>query len=410
MGFFSSTPQLEDVLSEARKLLKESQLKATVNLLNKARKKNLFHPELTLLWSKVHSLQGDQNAQYAEIKYFMDEYPNDVLHHLRAIQFLIEEDDHATAQHFLHALKRRFPLSGFVHSSQALLHCKQGEYELASSSLLQKKDVKILDDGDTKTIHLIKKGVGGNPQANALKLLSDPQVRYLLLRYSYERFESLGGDCEFGFHQRRHGREPLGLFRWGGMPRERMIELFHNQLRDFASTETAALKPNAPNLEGGESLEYYFHDRKYAYFSHTNVSKKSVDFFETEDNILARLRPHFLMLVRKLQEDLEDAEKAFVFKSREDLTADQCIELHDAMCTMGNNKLIIFLLKQEAKEGQAGQASLDIIRPNLLVARVSAWWGGAQADYLQPVTREWDAIIERAYQHFVTHYPEMDIS
>jgi len=404
MGFFFSTPKIEDVLSEARKLLKESNLKATTNLLQKAQKKNLFHAELSLLWSQVHSRQGDQSAQHAALEYFIAERPTDVLHHLKAIQFLIDEADYETAQHFLNTIKQRFPLSGFTHSSQALLYCKQGEYELAAGSLLQKQEVKMLDDGDTKLIHLIKKGIGGQPQANALKLLSTPQARHILLRYAYERFESLGGDCEFGFHQRRHGREPLGLFRWAGMPRERMVELFHNQLRDFASTETAALKPNAPNLEGGESLEYYFHDRKYEYFSHTSTSKKSVDFSETEDDILAKIRPHFLMLARKLQEDLEDAEKVFVYKSRPELSTEQCIELHDAMCTMGNNKLMVVLLKQE------GQAGLEIIRPNLLVARVSAWWGGGQAEYLDPVTREWDAIIERAYQHFVTHYPEMDVS
>jgi len=403
MSFFFSTPKIEDVLSEARKLLKESKLKAAADLLKKAQKKNLFHAELCLAWSQIHAQKGDQSSQRAAILEFIAEHPNDVLHHLKVVDFLLSENDHHNAQYFLTEIKRRFPLSGFTHTSQALLHCEREEYELAAGSLLQKQEVKTLDDGDTKLILRIRKGIAGKPGNNALKLLSDAQVRHLLLRYAYERFESLGGDCEFGFHQRRHGKEPLSLFRWAGMPRERMVELFNNQLKDFASIETAALKPNAPGLEGGESLEFYFHDIKYEYYSHTSTTKKSVNFVETEVDILNKLRPHFLMLTRKLREDLEDGEKVFIYKSRPGLSIENCIELHDALCTLGNNKLIIILLKEE------GKTDFEVIRPNLLIARVTSWWGGGASEYTHPITKEWDFIIERAYQHFVTHYPELDL-
>lgn len=403
MAFFFSTPKLSDVLQEIRRLLKESQFKAAATLLKKARKKNLFAAELSLLWSQVHAGLGDRNAQLAALKEFMAEHPNDVLHHLKVVEFLMRSEDYETAQLFLNEIKKRFPLSGFTHNSQALLHCQHQEYELAAGALLQKQEVKMLDDGDIQLIRMIRKGVAGKPHTHALQLLSHAHVRHILLRHSYERFESLGGDCEFGFHQRRHGREPLSLFRWAGMPRERMIELFNNQLQDFASADTAALKPNAPDLEGGDSLEYYFHDRQYEFYSHTNATKKNVDFSQTEADILESLRPHFIMLARKLQEDLADAEKAFLYKSRANLSAAECIELHDAMCTIGNNKLLIVQLKQE------GQADFEIIRPHLLVGRVSAWWGGGISEYTHPVTKEWDALIEQAHQHFLTHYPEMEV-
>lgn len=403
MAFFFSTPKLAVVLQEVRQLLKESQYKAAATLLKKAQKKNLYAAELSLLWSQIHAGQGDREAQHVALNHFIAEHPNDVLHHLKVVQFLMQEEDDETAQLFLNEIKRRFPLSGFTHSSQALLHCQHQEYELAAGALLQKQEVKKLDDSDITLIRRIRKGVAGKPEANALQLLAHPHVRHILLRYSFERFESLGGDCEFGFHQRRHGREPLGLFRWAGMPREKMIELFKNQLQDFASEDTAALKPNAPDLEDGDSLEYYFHDRKYEFYSHTNATKKNVDFSHTEAEILEGIRPHFFMLARKLQEDLAEAEKAFLYKSRQNLSAAECIELHDAMCTIGNNKLLIIQLKQ------AGQADFEIIRPHLLVGRVSAWWGGGISEYGHPVTKEWDDLIEQAYQHFLTHYPEMEV-
>lgn len=417
MAFFSPL-KLADVLPAVRRLLKESKFKEAASLLKKARKKNLFAAELSLLSSQVHAGLGDREAQYAALRHFMTEHPNDVLHHLKVIHFLMQEGDDETAQVFLNEIKCRFPLSGFTHQSQAQLHCRQHEYELAAAALLQKQEVKMLDDGDAKLIRLIRKGVAGKPETNALQLLAHPHVRHILLRYAYERFESLGGDCEFGFHQRRHGREPLSLFRWAGMPREKMIELFKNQLQDFASEDTAALKPNAPNLEDGDSLEYYFHDRKYEFYSHTNATKKNVDFSHTEADILASITPHFTMLTRKLQDDLAEAEKAFLYKSRQNLSTAECIELHDAMCTLGNNKLLIVQLKQEGPADQADptdptdqadQAVLEIIRPNLLVGRVSAWWGGGVSEYTHPVTKEWDALIEQAYQHFLTHYPDMEV-
>jgi hypothetical protein len=419
MAFFFSTPKLTDVLPEVRRLLKESQFKAAATLLTKARKKNLFAAELSLLWSQVHAGMGDRSAQHAALKQFMAERPNDVLHHLKVIQFLMQEEEYETAQLFLNEIKRRFPLSGFTHHSQALLHCKHQEYELAAGALLQKQEVKVLDDSDIALIRLIRKGVAGKFETNALQLLSHPHVRQILLRYSYERFESLGGDCEFGFHQRRHGREPLSLFRWAGMPREKMIALFNKQLQDFASEDAAALQPNAPDLEDGDSLEYYFHDRQYDFYSHTNATKKSVDFSQTEADILQSIRPHFLMLSRKLREDLAAAEKAFIYKSKLNISNAQCVELHDAMCTLGNNKLLIIQLKQGApseqsdqadQADQASQANLEIIRPNLLVGRVSAWWGGGASEYTHPVTKEWDTLIEQAYLHFVTHYPEMEMA
>jgi len=229
-------------------------------------------------------------------------------------------------------------------------------------------------------------------------------VRQILIRYYYERFESLGGDCEFGFHQRRHGREPLSLFRWGGMPREFMIKLFLNQFKDFATKESSKLQSNIPTMEieVAGSLEYYFHDLNYEYLAHTAVGKKSKDFLETEDQVYARLQPHFFMLARKLHEDLEDAEKAFIFKSKPGLSHEQCFEFHDALCTLGNNKLVIVLRRETNKP------NFEILRPNLILARVSSWWGLGPEEANHPVIHEWDNIIEASYNHFINLYPEMD--
>jgi hypothetical protein len=408
MKFLFNVPNPDEVILKVQDLIKNGEYLKAERLIQKSEKKNIFHDELSLLRHKLFGLMGNLQAQETELKHFFAQKEGDVMHHLQVVESLIKDSNWLLAQKVLDQIKTRFPLSGFTHSIQAKIHCHQENFEEAAISLLKKQGFKLLDDGDITLVHQIRRGAlkmqqQGNPSAINTLLTTD-QVKRILTRYYYERFESLGGDCEFGFHQRRHGREPLSLFRWGGMPRESMIRLFKNQFQDFATPQSATLKSNAPTLESStDSLEYYFNDLNYDYMAHTAVGKKSKDFFETEEEVFKRLQPHFLMLARKLHEDLEDAEKGFVFKSRPQMSQQQCIEFHDALCSIGNTKLTIVMLKEVDKP------NIEILRPNLIVARVSAWWDIAQLNNNDPATNEWDNIIQTSFQHFMQHYPEMDV-
>ena len=411
MNFLFSVPKPEEVLAEVKILLKDAKYSQADSLLRKAEKKNIYHDDLILAHSNVHALMGNCAEQQNEIKRFIAQKEGNVLHHLKAVEYLITEEHWDLAQKLLDQTKVRFPLSGFTHSTQAQIYCHQGGFEEAAAALLKKQELKKLDDSDIKLVHQIRKGAKNitslTSDSAITTLLATEQVRQILIRYYFERFESLGGDCEFGFHQRRHGREPLSLFRWGGMPRDSMIKLFQNKFKDFATKESSKLKSNVPTLEEdvGGSMEYYFHDTNYEYMAHTSIGKKSKDFMETEDEVYERLQPHFLMLARKLHEDLEDSEKGFVFKSKPGLSHEECFEFHDALCSIGNTKLIIVLLKQSEKP------DYEILRPNLVIARVTRWWGGGASSPKDMLPhREWDNLIEISYNHFLQHYPEMDVA
>jgi len=124
-----------------------------------------------------------------------------------------------------------------------------------------------------------------------------------------------------------------------------------------------------------------------------------------EEALYNKVLPHFFLLARKLQDDLEDAEKVFVYKSKEVLSHADCIELHDAMSILGNNKLVIVMLKETDKP------DFEILRTNLIIARVTRWWGGGASSPEDMLThREWDNLIEISYNHFLQHYPEMDVA
>ena len=228
----------------------------------------------------------------------------------------------------------------------------------------------------------------------------------MLKRFSYERFESLGIDCEFGFLQRHFGREPLSLFRWGAMSLESLLKLFRQDFKDFASPESTKL-----NLlfdkDAGET-EYRFLDTQYGYEAHTFHTKRNISIAETEDSLLPKVRAHFSLLARKLQEDLEDAEKIFLYKSTESLSIDQCQELHAAMRSIGPCKLLV-VLKQ--KNQQASAHPLEIIAPDLVIGYVDYFWTDTDNPKApNPSVASWDDMIQQAYRHFITHFPELEIA
>ena len=413
MGFFS-VPKLEHVLHEAQQLLEKAKAKEAGDLLKKAQKKNVHHEDFHLLWEKVHRILGDQEKQMAALSSFIHEKESDVARHMQVVDHLSNEQQETLAQEFLNQAKRRFPMSGQPHLSQAKLYCKQGHFEKAAEALIHKQEYGKLDDQDISVVHQIRRGVGENPLEAAKKLFTIDQVREILRRYSYERFESLGENCEFGFIQRSHGREPLSLFRWGGMPREKMITLFEQKFHQFASPESSILKLKKPTLTSeGDDMEYFFHDTTYEFGAHTHIHRASEEFIKSEAEILEKIRPHFLMLARKLQEDLEDAEKIFLYKSDVILSIDECVQLHEAMCTLGNNKLLI-IMNAEPHSPDAPKASqapeMQIIKPNLIVGRVQSWYVWDQSLNKAELEQPWDSLIQKSYHHFVAHFPELNIA
>lgn len=124
------------------------------------------------------------------------------------------------------------------------------------------------------------------------------------------RFESLGDTCEFSFLQRRHGVEPVGLFRFAGMR-------FHRLLRgldeDFAGLGNPdLLKVLGGGIEGHHDI--YHHGYGYVYHSiQPDAVLYTREFLRRE---AARLR----FLWRILKGDFHAAAKIFVIRSGDDVS------------------------------------------------------------------------------------------
>ena len=407
MALFFSTPKADDLITEIKNCLKRQDTSQAIKLLSKAEKKNIFHADLFLLGAKVHGLQGDSLNKDLALRRFFAEDERDVLHHLKAVDFFITEKDFSLAQILLDQIKAQFPLSAFPHPRQATLHCAQEDYESASQALIQKQQYGKLDDRDIDLVHQIRKGIAGNPLTFTKQLFSDKQVREILRRYCYERFESLGFDCEFGFIQRANGREPLSLFRWGAMPIDSMIALFKNQFAGFSEPQSSSLKLLLNQATG--YAEYRYFDSQYQFEAHTFHTKKNIAITETEETLLPKVRAHFALLARKLREDLEDGNKVFLYKSEKFISVDQCKALHAAMQTLGPNKLLVVM--REPKNAPTNNTPYLIIEPSLVIGYVDYFWTDEDNPHKPNISlKSWDNLIQHAYHHFWVHFPELDIT
>ena len=396
MGLFLPSLKFEDVLRESQALIAEGKVAEALKMIQKAEKRNLFHADLFLMKAKAHKLLGNPQAYHDALAGFLKENERDVQHHLKIVEEEITQKDFDCAQHYLDRTKQRFPLSGFTHAIQASLHCAQADYDNAAKALLQKQTYGKLDDRDIDLVHQIRKAAhdARDPHCkNITALLATEQVDTILRRSVYEYYESLGSDCEFGFLQRANGREPLSLFRWGTMPLGAMIELFRHRFKDFASKETASLKLIL-NPENGKA-EYRFIDKLYQFDAHTFFTKKNMDISESAETLFPKVLSHFSLLARKLQEDLEDGEKIFLYKSEKIITTNQCLELHEAINTIGKNRLLVVMRQEKDRP------AFEVLNPRLVIGRVDYLWTDLDNPH-KPFSSVqcWDALIQKAYQFF----------
>jgi hypothetical protein len=177
------------------------------------------------------------------------------------------------------------------------------------------------------------------------------------------------------------------------MPLGAMIELFRHRFKDFASKETASLKLIL-NPENGKA-EYRFIDKLYQFDAHTFFTKKNMDISESAETLFPKVLSHFSLLARKLLEDLEDGEKIFLYKSEKIITTNQCLELHEAINTIGKNRLLVVMRQEKDRP------AFEVLNPRLVIGRVDYLWTDLDNPH-KPFSSVqcWDALIQKAYQFF----------
>jgi hypothetical protein len=128
--------------------------------------------------------------------------------------------------------------------------------------------------------------------------VADPEALALLMR-----FESLGQNCEFGLVQRRFGAEPLSLLRWTFVKPMTLIRLLEARGAGMGEAENVELRTS----DWGEHM---VHDRRFGISFHSFMTSALAD----PDAFLKKQAARLRWLRDKLVEDLEQAEKIFVYK------------------------------------------------------------------------------------------------
>ena len=167
-------------------------------------------------------------------------------------------------------------------------------------------------------------------------------------------FESLGDNCELGLVQRRVGAEPLGLFRFAGVPLRHMLRAMNARFQGMADPEHVRVQP--------ENGEYMIKLTKFDFIYHADVKVADGD-----PEALHKLHSRTVrFLLDKFVGDLESAEKILVFRQNEPLSATDLVDLRAALSRFGPSTLLWVL---EACPGHP-PGSVDVIDRSFMVGYV----------------------------------------
>lgn len=150
------------------------------------------------------------------------------------------------------------------------------------------------------------------------------------------QFESIGDSCEFGLVQRANGAEPLGLFRFSGVPVRHLIRGLEHRFEGMADPEQIRVQP--------ENGEYMIKLWKYDFIYHAHVREGAMDPAELHAREVRRTR----FLLDKFIADLENPAKILVFRQNEPLLAHDLVMLRAAL---GRYSRATLLWVQEAMPG-----------------------------------------------------------
>lgn len=196
-----------------------------------------------------------------------------------------------------------------------------------------------------------------------------------------EQFESLGVNCEFGLVQSRCGAEPLGLLRFSTTPLPLLINALDARFEGMGSPDAITVQTSR------DGREYVIIDHAFGFVYHAWVSVDK----QTPEAIHRREVRRVPFLVRKLIEDLTNAEKIFVYHGLSPLAVDDVLRLHQSMQEYGPN--VLMWVEVEDEESPAG--SVEWIVPGLLKAHVDRFAPEQAAHDLS--LKGWMAVCRKAY-------------
>ncbi|MBN9510843.1 MAG: hypothetical protein J0I21_17255 [Alphaproteobacteria bacterium] len=195
-------------------------------------------------------------------------------------------------------------------------------------------------------------------------------------------FESLGENCEFGLVQRQCQAEPLGLLRFSSTPLPRLLDALDARF-DGMGAQASTRVELATN-----GREFMVNDSRYGFVYHAWVAAGEM----SPEAIMRREAKRVPLLVRKLVEDLEAADKIFVFKGMGALPEEEAFPLAASIRRYGPNTLLFVTLADAAHRAGAVQ----VRAPGFMVGYLDRFAPGENAHDL--LLGQWVKLCREAYR------------
>jgi hypothetical protein len=196
------------------------------------------------------------------------------------------------------------------------------------------------------------------------------------------RFESLGENCEFGLVQRRCGAEPLGLFCFASAPLPKLLAGLEAAFEGLSDADNLDVQLSS------NGREYMVYDKRFQLLYHAWVSAAEMSAGEVHQREMRRLP----LLIRKLIEDLREAEKIFIFHGMEPLGEEEARRLLALLRSYGPNTLLWI----EVADAEHPPGTVAWIGEGLLKAYIDRFAPGEDAHDLSLDC--WIAICREAYR------------
>jgi Sulfotransferase family len=222
------------------------------------------------------------------------------------------------------------------------------------------------------------------PVGQAVAVESEPSLAEaeLPLGELMMRFESLGENCEFGLVQRRCGAEPLGLFRFASAPLPKLLAGLEAGFEGLSDADNLDVQLSS------NGREYMVYDKRFQLLYHAWVSAAEMSASEVHQRETRRLP----LLIRKLIEDLREAEKIFIFHGMEPLGEEEARRLLALLRGYGPNTLLWI----EVADAEHPPGTVAWIGEGLLKAYIDRFAPGENAHDLSLDC--WIAICREAYR------------
>jgi hypothetical protein len=306
---------------------------------------------------------------------------------------LLLEGDLVGASFILEKARPKFSLNSGFLSLAAKISVLKNDLDSALDIIIKKTEFAKITKDDYLFVADLIPNASSSVEEKLSSFFSLPQAKKILIELYIEKFISLGSNCEFGFVQKKFNYESMDLFRWGTISFSDMIKVFKDGGRGFLLEENCRLETLVDPITAEKKV--IFSDISCNFRIPTNYRSRDNNL-EADEIMFRKSINRFNFLKRKLFEDIEDAEKIFVFKPRpiDDLTNKDFLLLNDVLHEIGNVNLMI--LTDGAKE----HPELIMHNDNFISYKISSVWSNVGEPESSILFSEWEEVVFKAYKFF----------